>query len=91
MALTGHWKPSRITRPAGTVRLIVLHTTEGAQTKESLSNWFSNPAAKVSSHVGIDNRARDDPRVRPPGSRRVGAGQLQRRRHLHRECTPRGG
>ena len=59
MALRREWKPvSHYSTGRGAVRLIVLHTTEGAQTKESLYNWFSNPAAKVSSHVGIDNRSR---------------------------------
>ncbi len=37
------------------MRLIVLHTTEGAQDIYSLANWFANPSAKVSSHVGVDN------------------------------------
>jgi len=57
MALTRLWYPSpHHSGRSGTVRLIVLHTTEGAQTIESLANWFANPSAKVSSHVGADNK-----------------------------------
>jgi hypothetical protein len=37
------------------VRLIVLHTAEGARTYQELGNFFSNPASGVSSHVGIDD------------------------------------
>ena len=39
----------------GTVRLIVLHTAEGARTIASLGAWFADPANEVSSHVGIDD------------------------------------
>lgn len=41
---------------SGSVRLIVVHTTEGAQDIDSLWNWFKNPASQVSSHVGADNK-----------------------------------
>jgi hypothetical protein len=37
------------------VRLIVLHTAEGATTYQSLGSFFANPASQVSSHVGIDD------------------------------------
>jgi hypothetical protein len=37
------------------VRLIVLHTAEGARTYQELGNFFANPASGVSSHVGIDD------------------------------------
>jgi hypothetical protein len=37
------------------VRLIVLHTAEGARTYQELGNFFSNPGSGVSSHVGIDD------------------------------------
>jgi hypothetical protein len=57
MALTRLWRPSpHHSARSAKVRLIVLHTTEGAQTIEDLAAWFANPAAKVSSHVGADNR-----------------------------------
>jgi hypothetical protein len=39
------------------VRLIVLHTAEGATTIESLGSFFSNSASGVSSHTGIDDKA----------------------------------
>lgn len=42
-------------RGSSSVRLIVLHATEGAQTIEALGSWFQNPSARVSSHTGIDN------------------------------------
>jgi hypothetical protein len=41
------------------VRLIVVHTAEGATTIESLGAYFQNPANQVSSHVGIDDLAKN--------------------------------
>lgn len=59
MALNRLWRPSpHNSGRSGSVRLIVLHTTEGAQDIESLANWFKNPSSKVSSHVGADNHRR---------------------------------
>lgn len=57
MSLTRKWMPSPhySSRYGGAVRLIVVHSTEGATTIESLGNWFANPSAQVSSHTGIDN------------------------------------
>jgi hypothetical protein len=57
MALQRVWhrSPHQSSRGGSGVRLIVLHSTEGAQTYQSLGNWFANPSARVSSHVGIDN------------------------------------
>jgi hypothetical protein len=37
------------------VRLVVLHTAEGALTYQSLGNYFASPSSGVSSHVGIDD------------------------------------
>jgi hypothetical protein len=37
------------------VRLVVLHTAEGALTYESLGSFFGHPSSGVSSHVGIDD------------------------------------
>jgi hypothetical protein len=37
------------------VRLVVLHTAEGARTAAELGSFFANPANAVSSHVGIDD------------------------------------
>src|SRR5215471_19004380 len=42
-------------RGGAAVRLIVLHTAEGAQNIADLGAWFANPASGVSSHVGIDD------------------------------------
>jgi hypothetical protein len=49
--------PNYSSRGGAGVRLIVLHTAEGATTIESLGNFFANPSAGVSSHVGIDDKA----------------------------------
>jgi hypothetical protein len=35
---------------------VVVHTAEGSTTIESLGNFFANPSAGVSSHVGIDDK-----------------------------------
>ena len=47
--------PNYSSRGGAAVRLIVLHTAEGALSIEALGNFFANPAAGVSSHVGIDD------------------------------------
>jgi hypothetical protein len=50
------WIPSPNYSSRGSdVRLIVLHTAEGALTYQSLGSYFSNPNSQVSSHVGIDD------------------------------------
>jgi hypothetical protein len=48
--------PNYSSRGGASVRLIVLHTAEGATTIESLGNWFANSANGVSSHTGIDDK-----------------------------------
>lgn len=59
MALQRRWMPSPSFhgRNINGVRLIVLHTAEGATTIESLGNYFANPGNQVSSHVGADDKA----------------------------------
>lgn len=47
--------PNRSGRGKAPVRLVVLHTAEGARTNQALGNYFANPAAQASSHVGIDD------------------------------------
>ena len=37
------------------MRLIVVHTAEGARTYQSLGNYFASSSSDVSSHVGIDD------------------------------------
>jgi peptidoglycan hydrolase-like protein with peptidoglycan-binding domain len=44
-------------RGGAAVRLIVLHTAEGATNIADLGAWFANPASGVSSHVGVDDTA----------------------------------
>lgn len=47
--------PNMSSRGGAKVRLIVLHTAEGATTYQNLGSFFANPASQVSSHVGIDD------------------------------------
>lgn len=47
--------PNYSSRGGTAVRLIVLHTAEGALSYQELGNYFANPASGVSSHVGIDD------------------------------------
>jgi hypothetical protein len=47
--------PNYSSRGGSAVRLIVLHTAEGATTYQSLGSYFANPSSGVSSHVGIDD------------------------------------
>jgi len=58
MTLTRVWIPSPnySSRGGSSVRLIVLHTAEGATTYESLGNYFASSSSGVSSHVGIDDK-----------------------------------
>ena len=57
MALSREWIPSpNYSARSGSVRCIVLHTSEGAQDYTSLGNYFKGKV-DASSHVGIDNRA----------------------------------
>jgi hypothetical protein len=48
--------PNYSSRGGADVRLIVLHTAEGARTIEELGNFFANPSSQVSSHTGIDDK-----------------------------------
>lgn len=47
--------PNYSSRGGSRVRLIVIHSSEGAQTYQALGNFFKNPSSGVSSHVGIDD------------------------------------
>jgi len=49
--------PNYSSRGGTKVRLIVIHTAQGATTIESLGNYFANPSSQVSSHVGADDKA----------------------------------
>jgi len=48
--------PNQSSRQGANVRLLVLHTAEGALTIESLGNFFSSSSAQASSHVGADDK-----------------------------------
>lgn len=58
MALKRVWIPSPnfSSRGGAIVRMLVLHTTEGARTIESLGNWFGQTSTQASSHVGADDK-----------------------------------
>lgn len=58
MALTRKWIPSPnySSRGGAKVRLIVLHTAEGATTIEELGNFFAKKSTNASSHTGIDDK-----------------------------------
>ena len=57
MALRRDWiaSPNYSSRGGSGVRLVVLHTAEGALTYQSLGSFFSSDSSGVSSHVGIDD------------------------------------
>lgn len=56
MSLKRVWigSPNKSSR-SGSVRLVVVHTAEGARSFRDLGSFFSNSSAQVSSHTGIDN------------------------------------
>lgn len=57
-----HISQNQSARQGATIKLIVLHTTEGADGKNDLANlgeWFDNPAADVSAHIGNNVRGMD--------------------------------
>jgi len=56
--LTRKWigSPNYSSRGGQTVRLIVIHTAEGATTIESLGDFFADASVQASSHTGIDDK-----------------------------------
>ena len=57
MSLRRDWiaSPNYSSRYGSAVKLLIVHTAEGSTTYQSLGNYFANPAAEVSSQVGIDD------------------------------------
>ena len=57
MALKRVWiaSPNYSSRGGSAVRLIVVHTAEGARTYQDLGAYFGSRSAEASSHVGIDD------------------------------------
>lgn len=47
--------PNYSSRGGHTVRLVAIHTAEGALTATALGNYFAQASSQVSSHVGIDD------------------------------------
>jgi len=92
MALKRVWmrSPNFSSRGGAKVRLIVLHTTEGAQTYQSLGNFFANPSAGVSSHVGIDNTKNTVGEYVKPGDKAWTAGNANPVAVQAEFCTPSG-
>ena len=58
--------PNYSSRGSAAVRLIVIHTAEGASTIEELGNFFAQASAGVPPHTGIDDQLGRRRRVRPP-------------------------
>lgn len=58
MSITRKWIPSPnySSRGGAKVRLIVVHTAEGATNIEDLGNFFKSASAGVSSHTGADDK-----------------------------------
>lgn len=58
MTLQRRWMPSPnySSRSGSSVRLIVVHTAEGARTIEELGNFFAKTSSGVSSHTGADDK-----------------------------------
>src|SRR5215475_6236787 len=57
MVRAGIPSPNISSRGGAKVRLIVIHSSEGATTYTSLGSFFANPSSQVSSHTGIDDTA----------------------------------
>ena len=56
MTLARDWMPSpNHSGRSGGVRLVVVHTAEGALTYPALGSFFANPSSGVSSQTGIDD------------------------------------
>lgn len=55
LAIPEKLSPNSSPRGAAPVRLIILHTAEGARTVQELGNYFAKVSVQVSSHVGIDD------------------------------------
>jgi N-acetyl-anhydromuramyl-L-alanine amidase AmpD len=55
LAIPEKTSPNSSPRGAAPVRLVILHTAEGARTVAELGNYFAAAAVQVSSHVGIDD------------------------------------
>lgn len=70
--------PNYYRRGSSKVRLLVLHTTEGAKTIEELGNYFAQRSSRVSSHAGADDKKKTIGEYvkRPFAAWTVGAGNL---------------
>jgi N-acetyl-anhydromuramyl-L-alanine amidase AmpD len=55
LAIPEKTSPNSSPRGSAPVRLVILHTAEGARTVAELGNYFASAAVQVSSHVGIDD------------------------------------
>jgi N-acetyl-anhydromuramyl-L-alanine amidase AmpD len=55
LAIPEKTSPNSSPRGAAPVRLVILHTAEGARTVAELGNYFAAASVQVSSHVGIDD------------------------------------
>lgn len=55
LAIPEKTSPNSSPRGTAPVRLVILHTAEGARTVQELGNYFAQASVQVSSHVGIDD------------------------------------
>lgn len=83
--------PNYSSRGGAKVRLIVLHTSEGATTFTSLGSYFSNPNSQVSSHVGIDDTVNTVGEYVDRGAKAWTAGNANPVAVQAELCTPSGG
>lgn len=92
MALKRVWIPSpnKSSRGGSAVRLLIIHSSEGAQTYQALGNFFAQSSAQVSSHVGIDNTPNTVGEYVKPGDKAWTAGNANPVAVQAEFCTPSG-
>lgn len=83
--------PNVSSRGGSKVRLIVLHTSEGATTYQSLGNFFANPSSQVSSHVGTDDTPNTVGEYVQRGSKAWTSANANPVAVQNELCTPSGG
>lgn len=83
--------PNQSSRGGSAVRLIVLHTSEGASSYTSLGSFFQNPSSGVSSHVGIDDTANTVGEYVPRSAKAWTAANANPVAVQAEICTPSGG
>jgi N-acetylmuramoyl-L-alanine amidase len=83
--------PNFSSRGGSKVRLIVIHTSEGATTYRSLGNFFASPSSGVSSHVGTDDTPNTVGEYVQRGNKAWTAANANPVAVQNELCTPSGG